>query len=77
MCVEVSQQLREYESSQSKYKEPMKCALNFTWISDALFLQPRSLSNVQELHKLRMSDALERKAARDAEVQDIWLSCFA
>ncbi|CAE7365129.1 unnamed protein product, partial [Symbiodinium pilosum] len=39
----VSQQLREYESSQSKYKE---------------------------LHKLRMSDALERKAARDAEVQE-------
>ena len=36
-----------------------------------------SKSNVQELHKLRMSDALERKAARDAEVQDIWLSCLA
>mmetsp|Transcript_57271 Transcript_57271/g.133935 ORF Transcript_57271/g.133935 Transcript_57271/m.133935 type:complete len:622 (+) Transcript_57271:24-1889(+) len=39
----VSQQLREYESSQSKYKE---------------------------LHKLRMYDALERKAARDAEVEE-------
>ncbi|CAE7703621.1 hypothetical protein AK812_SmicGene39115 [Symbiodinium microadriaticum] len=39
----VSQQLSEYESSQSKYKE---------------------------LHKLRMSDALDRKAARDAENQE-------
>ena len=29
-----------------------------------------ALSSLQELHKLRMSDALERKAARDAEVQD-------
>lgn len=39
----VSQQLSEYESSQSKYKE---------------------------LHKLRRSDALDRKAARDAENQE-------
>lgn len=39
----VSQQLREYESTQSKYKE---------------------------LHQLRMAQALERKAARDAEAQE-------
>ncbi|CAK8986015.1 unnamed protein product [Durusdinium trenchii] len=39
----VSQQIRDYESTQSKYKE---------------------------LHQLRMAEALERKAARDAEVQE-------
>ena len=38
----VSQQIRDYESTQSKYKE---------------------------LHQLRMAEALERKAARDAEAQ--------
>eukprot|EP00435_Cladocopium_sp_Y103_P041783 s2911_g11.t1 len=39
----VSQQIRDYESTQSKYKE---------------------------LHQLRMAEALERKAARDAEAQE-------
>ena len=57
----VSQQLSEYESSQSKYKEESQPSRQFG--------QTQKLK-LQELHKLRMSDALDRKAARDAENQD-------
>eukprot|EP00439_Symbiodinium_sp_Y106_P055635 s3120_g7.t1 len=57
----VSQQLSEYESSQSKYKEESQLSRQFGQTQ-----HPK----LQELHKLRRSDALDRKAARDAENQD-------